>query len=58
VDNSEKKLRKNDLIPLSIQAGINLWGVNPNLRAINIGWDEHSIDVYFIYDKSISDDAE
>lgn len=58
MNTSEKKMTKRDLIFLSVKAGMNLWGVSPSLRAISIGWDECSINIYFIYDKAISDDAE
>lgn len=49
-------LSRRDFILLSIRAALDLWGVCPSIRRVSIGWDEHSIDIYFIYDGVISDD--
>lgn len=57
MDDSKKELNRGDLILLSIKAAISLWGVDPTLRAINIGWCDCSIDINFIYNGFILDDA-
>ena len=54
---SKKYLNKSASVLLSIKTGLNLWGVAPNLRMVTIGYDEKSIDIYFIYYDFMSDEA-
>jgi hypothetical protein len=54
---SKKSLSKRSFLLLSIKAGLDLWGVSPNLRKVNIGWDKNSIDIYFIYYNFMSETA-
>jgi hypothetical protein len=58
MSNSQNNFNKKEFVLLSIKAALSIWDVDigPNLRAVSIGWDEHSIDIYFIYDGAISDD--
>jgi hypothetical protein len=56
---SKNNLTRGDLILLSIKAALDLWDedISLSLRAVSIEWDEHSINIYFIYNGVISDDA-
>lgn len=56
MDYRKNNLDKKDFILHSTRAAISLWGICPSLRMISIGWNGHSIDIYFIYNGIISDD--
>lgn len=40
---------------LSLQRAL-IGAVTPHLRAVNVSWDMHHIDIYFFYDGEISED--
>ena len=42
-------------VMLSLQKAL-IGAITPHLRAVNIAWDMHRIDIYFIYDGEISED--
>src|SRR5262245_44096213 len=58
MENSKNNLSEKDYVVLSIQAGLDVWGICSSLRRVSTEWDEHFVDIYFIYDGVISDDDE